>query len=110
MATLTPATISTSGVDPAGAAASGGGDSFPNTGSEFVIVANGGGGDVTVTATTTQTVDGLAVADLAVVVPAGASRAIGPFKRHIYSATVSLSYSGVVSVTVKALRFTPAGS
>lgn len=110
MATLTVTEITRSGVNPAGAAAAGGGDSFPNTGAELLLVTNGGGGAITVTAATTATVDGLAVADLAVSVPAGEARAIGPFPRYVYGTSVGLSYSGVTSVTVKVLKLTPAGA
>jgi hypothetical protein len=110
MATLTVTSITTAGVSPAGVAAAGGGDSFPNTGGELLLITNAGGGDITLTAATSMTVEGLAVADLAVVIPAGQARALGPFPRYLYGTSVALTYSGVTSVSVKVLKFTPAAS
>ncbi len=107
MAALTPTTVgrSSNGMALAGVAAAGGGDTFENTGKEVFVVNNGGGGAVTVTFATPVTVDGLAVADLTASVGAGASRAIGPFPPQVYGENVSVSYSGVTSVTVAVMRF-----
>lgn len=90
-----------------GTAASGGGDEFANTGREALLVTNGSGGDITVTAVTQQTVDGLAVADMAVVVPAGEARILGPWPTGTYNdgdGMVQITYSGVSSLTVDLLR------
>lgn len=107
MAALTPVTLkrATDGISLAGVAAAGGGDTFENTGKEFVVINNGGGGAITLTVATPTTVDGLAVADLTASVGAGAIKAVGPFPPSIYGETVSLSYSGVTSVSVAVARF-----
>ena len=115
MATLTVATAvrSTNGNNLAGVAAAGGGDVFPNTGQEILIIKNGGGSAVTLTVVTAATVDGLAVADLTASIGAGETRALGPFPPSIYNDTlvnggnVSLTYSAVTSVTVAVLKVAP---
>lgn len=115
MAVLTVANAvrSSNGVDLAGVAAAGGGDTFVNTGAEVVVIRNGGGSPITLTVATPVTVDGLAVTDLTASIAAGATRAIGPFPPGWYNDTavsggsVSLSYSGVTSVTVAVLKVVP---
>jgi hypothetical protein len=54
------------------------GDIIDTGGSVFLLVANTGAGSVTVTVQSQATFDGLAVSDLTVAVPAGATKAIGP--------------------------------
>jgi len=106
MATLSVQTIDRAGdgLTPSFAAAAGGGDEFPNTGREFIVVKNGSGATITVTAVTPQTVSGLGVADEAYAVPASGERYIGPFPPSTFNNTstgrVSLTYSGVTSLTV----------
>jgi len=101
------------GQDLAGVAAAGGGDTFVNDGKTIFVVKNGGGSGITVTFVTPVTVDGLAVTDLAATIGAGATRAIGPFPPAWYNDTgvaggvVSVTYSGVTSVTVQPLSMTP---
>ena len=111
MATLTVATaIRGLGVDMAGAACAGGGDAFANTGQEVVSIKNGSGASITVTFVTQATVDALAVGDLAVVVLAGATMAVGPFQPGIYndaSGLLQMTYSGVTTLTAKVLKVTP---
>lgn len=107
MAVLTVQTIAIAGLEPTYAAAAGGGDSFPNTGDQFLHVKNGGVGDVTVTLTTPATVEGVAIADPTVVVTAGEDRMIGPFPPSIFNdgnGRVAVGYSGVTSVTVAAIK------
>lgn len=107
MALLTVAQISRAGLTKSLAAAAGGGDTFSNDGRTYFHILNGGGGSVTVTFVTTSVVDGNAVADTAVVVGAGAEMMIGPFPPATYnndSGLVSVTYSGVTSVTVAAIR------
>lgn len=111
MAVLTAETVSRSGVDVAGVAASSGGDEFDNSGSDFVEIKNGGAGSINVTFVTQATVDGEAVADKVVAVPAGTTKIIGPFPKGIYNnanGRVQMTYSAVTSVTVKVLRCIPA--
>lgn len=107
MAVLAVQRIVTAGLNPTFAAAAGGGDEFPNTGREFLEVINGGGGAITVTVTTTGTVDGEPIADRAVSVPAGERRRIGPFPTGTFNAAdgnVDVAYSGVTTVTVGVFR------
>jgi len=107
MATLTAETISRSGLEPTHNAADAGGDEFANTGDEFIHVTNGSGGAITVTIETGGTVDGLAIADRTVSVPAGEERLIGPFPKSTYDdgdGLVQLTYSAVTSLTVAVLK------
>lgn len=93
------------GVDPAYAAPTVDGDAVPA--GCYVAVRNGSAADITVTAVTGGTTDGLAVADVPVVVPAGGERLIGPFgNRDLWvqpsgttAGLVHLDYSAVASVT-----------
>lgn len=95
-----------------GTAANVDGNWFTNTaGDAVLLVTNGGGSPITVTAVTQATSDSLAIADKTVSVAAGVTLAIGPFPRWLYndaSEYVQLTYSGVVtSVTVAVVRVTP---
>jgi hypothetical protein len=87
--TVTPATRGTNGVNLAGVAAAGGGDVFPNTGAEVLVIKNGGGSGITLTVATPITMDapagGLAVADLTASIGAGETRMVGPFPPGIYN-------------------------
>lgn len=61
------------------------GHSFDNTGENvFIHVKNGDASSHTVTVTTPNSVDGLALADLSVSVPASGERIIGPFPNALY--------------------------
>lgn len=107
MATLSAQTISRSGLTPSYASAESGGDEFANTGTEFIHIKNGDGSSHTVTIVTSATVDGLAVEDRAVAVPAGEERMIGPFPTSSYndsSGNVALSYDAVTSVTIAIIK------
>lgn len=111
MAILTVAAVSRAGVDAAGAAADVAGDSFPNTGAEFLLVKNGDAAPINVTLDIKATLDGAAVTDPVVAVAAGATMLIGPFPRGIYNdanGRVSVGYSAVTTVTVKALKLVAA--
>lgn len=105
---LTVQVIARTGLDPAYSSANADGHSVQNTGRECVHVVNGGGGAITVTIQTPGTVDGLAVSDRTVSVPAGEDRIIGPFPVRDYNQpnteTIYVDFSGVTSVTVAALR------
>jgi hypothetical protein len=85
------------------AAASGEGNSFANSGNTFLHVKNGSGSEVTVTIASTAVVDGLAVADATVAVPAGEDRMIGPFSTTTFGSTVTVTFSATTSVTVAAI-------
>lgn len=98
------------GVDLAGAAAAGGGDTFVNTGVELVVFKNASVGSITVTIATPGTVDGLAIADRTIAVGAGETRLVGPFPPGIYNDTfisggvVAMTYSGVTTFTVTVIK------
>lgn len=109
MATLTVQDIDRSaGLEPTYVAAAGGGDDFPNDGDTFLVVINGGGAPITVTGDSTvmcnfgfdhNEPDGVSV-------PAGDTRFFGPFPVSRFGASLAVSYSGVTSVTVGAIRLT----
>lgn len=115
MAALSVQNIVEAGITPSLASAAGGGDTFVNPTDErtFFYIANGGGGDITVTFNAQPTslpVPGfgdLAISDRAVVVTAGQRRMIGPFpaaKFNNAAGSVEVSYSSATSVTVAAIR------
>lgn len=110
MALLAVTDVARTGIDAATAvAAAGGGDSFVNTGKEFLLIKNGSGGSITVTFVTQIQVDGQAVGDLAVAIAAGVTKLIGPFPKGYYNDgtdEVQVTYSGVTSLTVLPLRLT----
>lgn len=111
MATLTVTDLS---VDGGGAtvsltAAAGGGDDFPNDNEErtFFVVNNGGGGAITVTFDSVALSSYGADNDVAETVGAGVEKMFGPFHGGRYNDAndrVSVSYSGVTTVTVGAFR------
>jgi hypothetical protein len=88
------------------AANAGDGNSFPNDGKVFLQVANAGVAACVVTLVTSEEVDGLAIANPTVSVPAGQTYLIGPFKPSLFGRTVTVTYDQVVTVTVKPVTFT----
>lgn len=109
MATLTTQTIVAAGLDPTYAAAAGGGDKVTPGDGVFLHVINGGGSPVTVTvAAPGNFYASVANPDLAVTVDASGEKMIPipvtPFADSADSGLASISYSGVTSVTVAALR------
>lgn len=105
---LTVQTINRAGLALALAAANADGHLVDNQGDRrmFIVVRNGGGSEVTVTVASPVTVDGLAVADLGVSIPAGGERWIGPFPASIYNSAGQIAFgvSAVDGVTVAAVR------
>jgi hypothetical protein len=77
--------ISRAGVNPAGTAGQVDGHMFTNTGKEFVEVSNADASARTVTFVTPRTVEGLAITDLALSVPAGGRLIVGPFPPETFS-------------------------
>ncbi|MER7131256.1 hypothetical protein [Streptosporangium saharense] len=82
-------------------AASGGGDTATPGDGVFLEVNNGAGSSVTVTLATPGTVDGLAIADRAISIPAGERWKV-PISRLYAGADgqASITYSAVTDVTV----------
>lgn len=104
-------TIVEGGLNMAMTAAHADGHKFPNKGKEKIRVLNGSGGSINVTIATGKTVQGLAVADKVVAVPAGETRFIGPFNSDLYNqpsgadaGQVFVDFSAQASVTLAAFR------
>ena len=75
---------------------------FANNGSTFLLVANGSGAPVDVTAISQLTVEGLAVADSVVEVGAGVTKLLGPFNPSIFNdenGNMTVTFEAVTSVT-----------
>jgi hypothetical protein len=104
MAVLTVQEISRSGLNPSYDSAAAGGDEVPNDEITFLHIKNGSGSSIDVTIQTPGTVDGLAITDRTVAVPASAERMIGPFPAAYYSSTLTISYSDTTSLTIAAIR------
>lgn len=95
------------GLESVGQAAVADGNKFSNDGRMFLRVLNEDASSINVTIQTPVTVDGLAVTDLVVAVPAGEARDIGPFPPAIYNQTdgmVYVDYSAVTDITVTLFR------
>jgi hypothetical protein len=115
MATLTRQRITEEGAVVTFGAAAGGGDVVDNSdGKTFLLVTNGAGSSMTVTVAeqiSGTTVDDpnygtLSKADAAVTVTAGATAAIGPFKKTAFnngSNQIAITYSSATSVTIAAM-------
>lgn len=107
MATLTPQQATVLGAAFAPVAASGGGDKVAPSSRGALLVENGGVGSITVTIVVPGSTDyGQAEPDYTVTVAAGASKLIGPFPADLADSDglVSITYSGVTSVTVAAIQ------
>jgi hypothetical protein len=106
------ATLSTQQVAITGGAvtygsAAGGGDKVVPDGRTMLHVKNGGGSSITVTVVVPGSTYGQANPDVAVTVPNGGERMIGPFPIEIADPAdglVAITYSAVTSVTVAAVR------
>ena len=113
MALLTVDTgLTNAGIDPTASgnyqAADAGGDLFANDGRQFLFCNNGGGGNITLTFEVNQTVNNIEVQDRTVTIDAGKYKIIGPFAQQTFnngSDQVSVTYSGVTSVSVVALQW-----
>ena len=93
-------------------AAAGGGDSFANDGRTSFRISNADASPMTVTFDSPNTCDftigANAAHDIAVTVPNGQSREIGPFSQLRFNDTngrVQVTYSSVTSLTVAAVAF-----
>ena len=80
------------------------GNTFTNTGAEWIEVNNGGGTSTTVSVAYTYTHDGQTVPPKTVAIAAGARKKIGPFPTNWFndgSSKVAITYSGnTTSVTI----------
>jgi hypothetical protein len=114
MAVLTKQSINRAGVGPTYAAAAGGGDQVAPSAQTFLHVKNGSGGALTVTVAAVAGAApyaNLPIGNLAVSVPAGGERMIGPilpapFADPANSGNAVITYSGVTSLTIAALELT----
>lgn len=110
MAVLTVQEVNRNGFDLLGSivAADVAGDSWPNTGTEFLYVDNQHGSTpCTVGLDIQLSVDGQTVPDKTVVVAAGAKKLIGPFPTATYNdgnSRAKVTYTSVASVKVAALK------
>lgn len=113
MATLTVQEFDEAGNDLTLSSAAAGGDEFPNSGQELLVVKNGSGSsmDVTITAQVNSFDDasyGNAVKENQTLsVAAGGVALLGPFSRKSFndgSGNVQVSYSDETSVEVAAVR------
>lgn len=109
MADLTVQSMTIDGVSPTYGAAAAGGDTFDNDGSTFLHVKNGGGSGVTVTlqSQVSSPPPGTVAADKQITVAASGEQMIGPVNKAAFndaSGKVNVTYSGVTSVTVAAIK------
>lgn len=105
MAALSAQRVATSGTAPTYSSASAGGDTAPVGGGLKLHVSNGSGSAVTVSLVTPGTIDGLAIGDAALVVPAGGHGFI-PLTfvyRDPVTGRANITYSAVTSVNVAVL-------
>lgn len=104
MATVGVGTITRAGntTDLSPHAASASGDKFPAGRGVFLVFQNASEADITVTVATPRTVEGLAVEDLEITVPAGGIAVRGDFPEHVFgdaTGLVSMSYSAHTDLT-----------
>lgn len=108
MATLAVQQVTLAGLNPTFAAASAGGDKFLGGPTTKLIVKNGSGGAITVTVDSVVPSSWGTDVDVVVSVPAGGERHIGPLPEQRFASPadglVAVTYSGVTSLTVAAVR------
>lgn len=106
---LTPTALASTGATVSLAAANADGHTIPGTGDVFLLVSNGSGGSITVTAVTPGTQDGLAISDQAVTIANGAQKIIGPFPPRSFTDEadnlVDIDFSAVTTVTCQAFQY-----
>lgn len=103
---ITAQRATSTGLDLTAEAANVDGNSVVQTGHRVLKVINGSAASINVTLPTPGTVDGLAVADRVVAVPAGATRYISVVNTAYRQpdGTVLIDYSAVATVTVAVLE------
>lgn len=107
MATLATQTIRRNGLAPAYVGATGGGDACTPGAKVFLHAKNGSGAPITVTVDAVSIPEpDMQVTDLAVSVPAGGERMIGPIDAPTFAqpstGLANITYSGVTSLTIGA--------
>lgn len=103
MATLAVADVVISGLADSLAAVAAS-DTFPNTGSEWIEVANASGGSINVTITPAYTYLGETITARVVAVANNARKKIGRFPMAIFGATPVVTCSATSSVTIGVFR------
>lgn len=99
--------VQITGTAPTYSAASAGGDQVRAGADTVLHVKNASAGAITATVVTPGTVAGQAIGDVAVSVPAGGERFIGPLTRDHFAGSdglVDITWSATASVTFAALR------
>lgn len=108
MADITVQTASPAGlINPTFAAAAVGGDTFTNDGKTIFIIKNGGGSPVTPTFDSLLNCDQGVDHNVGTAIPTAQDGYFGPFPPSRFnngSGKVSVTYSGVTSVTVAAVK------
>lgn len=107
MAAIPIEAVSLTGSAPNMQAASAGGDTFANDGNTLLRVTNGGTGAITVTVTAVQPCNQGVLHNAVANVAAGATADIGPFAPPRFNdstGSAAVTYSGVTTVTVGAVR------
>lgn len=107
MAAIAAQTVDSDGLPITFANASGGGDTAKVRDENVLLVKNDDSGSHTVTLATAQTVNGLAVADRAIPVAAGAVVAVPLRPRKLYAdanGEVAITYDAVTSLKVAVVR------
>lgn len=104
MAALNRAAVTLTGVTLGAVAAAVGGDTFANDGNTVFYVKNAGASPVTVTIDSIKLSNYGTDVNPSMAVGAGAEMVIGPFPVARFGRTVTITYSGVTSVTVAPLQ------
>lgn len=106
MALLSTQQIVIGGLNPAFQAAAAGGDTFKQSGRTYLHVKNGDASAHTVTINSVQSCDQGFDHDIAVNVPAGGERLLGPFGDRFRNVDgeVEATYDAITSVTVAAFQ------
>ena len=113
MATISVQTITESGITPTFASATADGDVMDNDGSTFLLVKNGGESSITITITAqvtsvkTQLFGETTKSNATLAIAAGAEGMIGPFSPSAFNtdnSQISITYSGVTSVTIAGFK------
>jgi len=110
MATLTVYTASLSGATPVPVTPTAStGDTFANTGQEYVFIYNGNGSSCVVTLDVTATFGSTsaAITDPTVTILTTAYAVIGPFPPSAYGSTCKITCSQTTSVTIFVFKTTP---